>query len=421
MPDTTERGEPPPPGARSFDVARVRRDFPALEQKVNGRPLVYLDSAATAQTPSVVLEAMQRCYLEFHANVNRGAHTLSGKATRAYEDARRTVAHFINAAEPDEVVFTSGCTAAINLVAYALGESLGAGDEVVVSALEHHSNLLPWQELCRRRGSTLRVIPIDARGELSLDAYAALLGPRTRLVAVAEVSNALGSVIPIAHITRLAHAAGALVLVDGAQAVARRLVDVQAVDADFYAFSGHKLYGPFGTGVLYGKRALLEALPPFMTGGGMVEEVSLERATYAALPRRFEAGTPNLAGVVGLGAAVKYLGGFDRAALERHDRALVRHCEALLEAIDGVRLIGSARDKLGLCSFVVAGIHPHDVSTVLDHEGVAVRAGHHCAEPVMAHFGVNATLRASFGIYTTEAELEQLAAGVLQAKKLFRR
>jgi cysteine desulfurase/selenocysteine lyase len=420
MPGTTELRERPV-SARTLDATLVRRDFPALEQTINGRPLVYLDSAATAQVPALVLEALQRCHVEYRANVHRGPHTLSGRATRAYEAARHTVATFINAAEPEEIVFTSGCTASINLVAHALADSFGPGDEVVVGAFEHHSNLVPWQELCRRRGGSLRVSPLDERGELSLAAYAALLGPRTRLVAVAEVSNVLGSVTPIREITRLAHAAGALVLVDGAQAVARRPVDVRAQDADFYAFSGHKLYGPFGIGVLYGKRALLEALPPVVTGGGMVEQVSFEQSSFAGLPRRFEAGTPNLAGAVGLGAAVDYVSRFDRAALERHDRALVQRCEALLEGIGGVRLIGSARDKLGVCSFVVDGVHPHDLATVLDHAGIAVRAGHHCAEPVMQHFGVSATLRASFGVYNTEAELEQLAAGVIQAKKLFRR
>jgi cysteine desulfurase/selenocysteine lyase len=420
MPDTTEPPTIPPPSVRTLDIARVRRDFPALEQRINGRPLVYLDSAATAQTPSVVLEAMQRCDVEQRANVNRGAHTLAGRATRAYDEAREAVARFINAA-PGEVVFTSGCTAAINLAAWMLGEALSAGDEIIVSALEHHSNLVPWQQLCRRRGAVLRVIPVDDRGELELDAYAALLGPRTRVVAVTEISNALGSVTPLAEIVRLAHAAGALVLVDGAQAVARRSVDVRALGADLYAFSGHKLYGPFGVGVLYGRRALLESFEPHFGGGGMVEQVSFEHSSFKSPPERFEPGTPNLAGAVGLEAAVKYLSGFDRAAIERHDRALLRHCEALLTSIEGVRLIGTARDKLGVCSFVVDGIHAHDLSTVLDHEGVAVRAGHHCAEPVMERFGVSATLRASFGIYNTEAEVEQLAAGVARAKKLFLR
>jgi cysteine desulfurase / selenocysteine lyase len=420
MADTTEPRQAEPCAVRALDSASVRRDFPALEQRINGHPLVYLDSAATAQTPGVVLEALRRCDVEYRANVNRGAHTLAGRATRAYEGARSAVAHFINA-EPGEVVFTSGCTAAINLVAWSLGEALGAGDEIVVSALEHHSNLVPWQELCRRRGCVLKVIPIDDRGELELAAYAALLGPRTRLVAVSEVSNALGSVTPLDEIVRLAHAAGALVLVDGAQAVARRPVDVRASGADFYTFSGHKLYGPFGIGVLYARRSLLESLSPHFTGGGMVEEVSLSQSSFKAPPERFEAGTPNLSGAVGLEAAVKYLSGFDRAAVEAHDRALVRRCEALLGRITGVRLIGTARDKLGVCSFVVEGIHPHDLSTVLDHEGIAVRAGHHCAEPVMERFGVHATVRASFGIYNTEAELEQLAAGVVKAKELFSR
>jgi cysteine desulfurase / selenocysteine lyase len=418
MADTTERRTAS--GTRAFDVASVRRDFPALAQQVNGQPLVYLDSAATAQTPGVVLEAMQRCYVEYHANVNRGAHTLAGRATRAYESARAAVARFINAT-PGEVVFTSGCTAAINLVAWSLGETLSAGDEIVVSALEHHSNLVPWQQLCQRRGLGLRVIPVDDRGELQLDVYASLLGPRTRLVAVTEVSNALGSVTPLSEIVRLARAVGALVLVDGAQAVARRPVDVRALDADFYAFSAHKLYGPFGIGVLYARRALLESLVPPFTGGGMVEAVSFEHSSFKAPPERFEAGTPNLAGAVGLEAAVKYLSDFDRSAIEAHDRALVRRCETLLERIEGVRVIGRAYDKLGVCSFVVDGIHPHDLSTVLDHEGIAVRAGHHCAEPVMERFDVVATVRASFGIYNTEAELEQLAQGVVRARKLFSR
>jgi cysteine desulfurase / selenocysteine lyase len=420
MPDTTEPSTLPPSSTRTLDIARVRRDFPALEQRINGHPLVYLDSAATAQTPSVVLAAMQRCDVEYRASVNRGAHTLAGRATRAYEGARAAVAQFINAA-PGEVVFTSGCTAAINLAAWLLGEKLGAGDEIVVSALEHHSNLLPWQQLCRRAGAVLRVIPVDDRGELALDAYAALLGPRTRVVALTEVSNALGSVTPLGEVVRLAHAAGALVLVDGAQAVARRAVDVRALGADFYAFSAHKLYGPFGIGVLYARRALLESFEPHFSGGGMVEQVSFEHSSFKPPPERFEPGTPNLAGAVGLEAAVKYLSGFDRAAIERHDRALVRRCDALLASIAGVRLIGSARDKLGVCSFVVEGVHPHDLSTVLDHEGIAVRAGHHCAEPVMDRFGVNATVRASFGIYNTEAELEALAAGVTKAKELFAR
>lgn len=420
MADTTDPRQAPPSAARALDVESVRRDFPALSQSINGRPLVYLDSAATAQTPSVVLEAMQRCDIEYRANVNRGAHTLAGRATRAYDSARAAVARFINAA-PGEVVFTSGCTAAINLVAWSFGETLSAGDEIVVSALEHHSNLVPWQALCRRRGCLLRVIPVDDRGELQLAAYAALLGPRTRLVAVSEVSNALGSVSPLGEIVRLAHAVGARVLVDGAQAVARRPVDVRASGVDFYAFSGHKLYGPFGIGVLYARRSLLESLAPHFTGGGMVEEVSFEQSSFKAPPERFEAGTPNLSGAVGLEAAVKYLSGFDRAAIEAHDRALVRRCEALLGRIAGVRLIGSARDKLGVCSFVVEGVHPHDLSTVLDHEGIAVRAGHHCAEPVMDRFGVSSTVRASFGIYNTEAELEQLAAGVIKAQELLSR
>lgn len=409
------------PGRAPLDAERARLDFPALEARVDGRPIVYLDSAATAQVPRAVLDTLARAHVEQRANVHRGAHALAGRATDAYEVARAAVQRWIGAAEPEEIVFTSGCTAAINLVAYAYGERLAPGDEIVVSALEHHSNLVPWQLLCERRGLRLCVAPLDATGQLDLARYAALLGPRTRLVAVAHVSNVLGSVLPVAEVTRLAHAVGARVLIDGAQAVSRLAVDVRALDCDFYAFSGHKLYGPFGVGVLYGKRALLESMPPAFGGGGMVEEVSLERASFAPPPLRFEAGTPNVSGAIGLGAAIEYLERFDKSSLERHDRALVRACEEALTAIGGVRCIGSAADKLGVCSFVVDGIHAHDLSTVLDRRGVLVRAGHHCAEPLMQHYGLAATVRASFGIYNTERDLERLVSAVREAKELFRR
>ena len=405
---------------RALDVEALRSQFPALSQLVHGQPLIYLDNAATVQKPACVLEELLRCYTESCANVNRGAHTLGERATEGYERARSTVQRFLHAASSEELVFTSGCTAAINLVAHGWGDRhVRQGDEVIVTGLEHHSNLLPWRELCRRRGARLRSVPIDEQGRLDLEAYARLLGPRTRLVAVAHVSNVLGTLTPLRELAGLAHAAGARILVDGAQAVARTAVDVQALDCDFYAFSGHKLYGPFGIGVLWGRRELLESTEPVFTGGGMVEELSAERASYRPLPARLEAGTPNVSGALGLGRAIEWLEQIGLERVEAHERELLSHARAVLAELPGVRLLGSAEPALGVVSFVLEGVHAHDLSTILDQAGIAVRAGHHCAQPVMQRFGVPAALRASFAVYNTRAEIDALVAGLRRAREVF--
>jgi cysteine desulfurase/selenocysteine lyase len=401
-------------------IEELRAEFPALSQQINGHPLVYLDNAATVQKPACVLEAVLRCYTQSCANVHRGAHTLAERASEGYEQARRAVQRLLHAPSADEIVFTSGCTAAINLVARGWGDRhVGRGDEILVSGLEHHSNLLPWQELCQRRGATLRSIPLDAEGRLDLEGYARLLGPRTRLVAVAHVSNALGTVNPIAELARLAHAAGARILVDGAQAVARCPVDVAQLDSDFYAFSGHKLYGPFGLGVLHARRELLDSMHPPVTGGGMVDQVEAERSSYAAPPRRFEAGTPNLSAALGLERAIVWLEELGLQRVMAHERELLAYARTVLSQLPGVRLIGGAQPALGVVSLVLGSVHAHDVSTVLDSKGIAVRAGHHCAQPVMRHFGVPATVRASFAVYNTHAEIDALAQGLERARELF--
>ncbi|HKO91112.1 MAG TPA: SufS family cysteine desulfurase [Polyangiaceae bacterium] len=405
---------------QTFSAEDVRRQFPALAQQLHQQALVYLDNAATVQKPECVLDEMWRSYTEYCANVHRGAHTLGERASHVYERARGVVQQLLHAASADEIVFGSGCTAAINLVARGFGDRhVHAGDEVIVSELEHHSNLIPWQELCARRGALLRTIPLDDQGRLRMDAYASLLGPRTQLVAVAHVSNALGTVNPIREITRLAHAAGALVLVDGAQAVARCPVDVRELGSDFYAFSGHKLYGPFGIGVLYARRELLEAMAPVSTGGGMVELVEAEHCTLAPVPRRFEAGTPNLAGAAGLARAIEWLQAIGLEQIEAHERELLAYARGRLGALEGVRLVGTAEPALGVVSFVLDGVHPHDISTVLDQCGVAVRAGHHCAQPVMRRFAVPATVRASFAAYNTQADVDALVAGLARVREVF--
>jgi cysteine desulfurase/selenocysteine lyase len=406
--------------ASGWDAALRRRDFPALAQRIHGQPLVYLDNAATVQKPQCVLDELMRCYTECCANVERGAHTLGERATQAYVDARRTVQHFLNAGAPEEIVWTSGCTAAINLVARAWGDAhVGPGDEVIVSTLEHHSNLLPWQQLCQRRGARLRLIPLNERGELRLDRYAEWLSPRTRLVAIAHVSNALGTLNPVAEIVRLAHAAGARVLVDGAQAVARQPVDVRALGCDFYAFSAHKLYAPFGLGVLYARAELLEQMPPLFSGGGMVDRVDAESASFAPVPRRFDAGTPHLAGVMGLARAIEYLNELGLDAVQRHEQGLLDYARRTLQAVQGVRLIGTAEQALGVVSFAYGDVHPHDVSTILDQQGVAVRAGHHCAQLVMRHFGVPGTVRASFALYNVAADVDALVSGLGRVREVF--
>ena len=403
-----------------FDVGRVREEFPALKQLVHGKPLVYLDNAATTQKPQFVIDAITHFYQEDCSNIHRGVHLLSERATKAYEDARLAVQQFINAADPAEVIFVRGTTEAINLVAHSYGRThVQAGDAVLISAMEHHSNIVPWQILCEERGARLRVVPMNGRGELLLDEYEKLLTPRTKLVAVSHVSNALGTVNPVRQIIAMAHEHGTPVLVDGAQAVPHLQVDVQELDCDFYAFSGHKMYGPTGVGVLYGKKRLLEAMPPYQGGGDMISSVTFEKTTYNRLPFKFEAGTPNIAGVIGLGAAIEYLG---RIALERvpvHEHHLLAYATERISSLPGVRLIGTAQEKAAVLSFVLEGVHPHDIGTVLDQEGIAVRTGHHCAQPVMQFFGVPATARASFGLYNTEEEVDALMRGICKVQEIF--
>lgn len=406
--------------ALGYDVERIRADFPALQQSVHGRPLVYLDNAASTHKPAAVLEALHTFYSRDYANVHRGVHTLSQRATTAFEAARTAVRDFINAAYSEEIIFTRGTTESINLVAhgFAVGE-LKPGDEIVVTEMEHHSNIVPWQLAAERSGAILRVIPVRDDGSLDADAWAKVLGPRTKLVAVVHVSNALGTVNPIKDIVTAAHAVGAAVLVDGAQAVLHLPVDVRDLDVDFYAFSGHKLYGPTGIGVLYGKREWLDRLPPYQGGGDMIERVSFTGTTYAPPPAKFEAGTPHIAGAVGLHAAINYVQQLDRAAIAAYEAELLAYGTTLLEAIPGVRLIGTAPTKAAVLSFVVDGIHPHDVGTLLDQQGVAVRTGHHCTQPLMQRFGVPATSRASLALYNTRAELDQLAAALQKTIALF--
>jgi cysteine desulfurase/selenocysteine lyase len=415
MSETRTRG-----AAAPWDVETVRKDFPALHQEVHGKPLVYLDNAATSQKPQAVIDALVDYYTRDNANVHRGVHRLSERATEAYEGARGRIQRHLNAASSREIVFVRQATEAVNLVAASFWRTVvGAGDEVLISAIEHHANIVPWQMLCAEKGATLRVVPVDDRGDLIMDAYARLLGPRTRLVAITQVSNALGTVTPIREIIDLAHQQDVPVLVDGAQAVPHQAVDVQALDCDFYVFSGHKAYGPTGIGVLYGKETWLEGMPPYQGGGDMIASVTFEKTVYNALPYKFEAGTPHIAGAIGLAAGLDYLGGLglERIAAWEHD-LLVRGTE-LLEDIPGLRLIGTARHKAAVLSFVLDGVHAHDVGTILDHEGVAVRAGHHCAMPVMQRFAVPATVRASLAFHNTPAELQVLAHAVRQARELF--
>ncbi len=404
----------------SFDVARVREDFPVLGETVHGKPLVYLDNAATAQKPRAVIQRLTRYYETENSNIHRGVHRLSEIATRAYEDARTTVRVFLNAAEEREIVFVRGTTEAINLVARCYGGSrLQPGDEVVISAMEHHSNIVPWQLICREKGATLRVIPVDDDGDIVMDEYRRMLSDKTRMVALPHVSNALGTVNPIKEMIAAAHAAGAPVLVDGAQGAPHANVDVRDLDCDFYAFSSHKLYGPTGIGVLYGKAALLEAMPPYQGGGDMILTVSFEHTEYNALPYKFEAGTPHIAGVIGLGAAVEYLTDLGVEAVAAHEDRVVAYAVERLRSVPGVRLVGTPERRASLVSFVVGDVHAHDVGTILDQEGIAVRTGHHCAMPVMDRFGVPATVRASFACYNTEAEVDALAEGLEKVRRIF--
>jgi len=406
-----------PLSTSTLDVAAIRADFPALDQLVHGRPLVYLDNAATAQKPRAVLDALARYYARDNANVHRGVHALSERATAAYEGAREITRAFLNAASPHEIVFTRNATEGINLVARAWGDAnVQAGDRVLVTLMEHHSNFVPWQMLCERKGATLDVAPIDDRGELMLPELERLITPRTKMVAVTHQSNALGTVNPVADIVALAHRAGAAVLVDGSQAVVHAPVDVQAIGADFYVFTGHKLYGPTGIGVLHGREAVLDAMPPFLGGGDMIRTVSVEKSTWNDLPYKFEAGTPNIADAIGLGAAIEYVTAIGLEPIATHESALVREATMALEAIDGVRIVGTARRKASVISFVVDEVHPHDIGTIVDREGVAIRTGHHCAQPVMDRFKIPATARASFAMYNTRDDIQALAEAVRRAK-----
>jgi len=404
-----------------LDVARLRADFPILAQRINGKPLAYLDNGASSQRPRAVIDAERRYAEEMHANVHRGVHTLSQRATDAFEASRERVRRFLNARSGREIVFTRGTTESINLVAQSFVRPRARpGDEILITHLEHHANIVPWQMVCAATGAVLRVAPIDRRGEVDLDAFRALLSERTLLVAVAHVSNALGTVLPVRDIVALAHARGVPVLIDGAQAVPHLPLDMQALDCDFYAFSGHKLYGPDGIGVLYGREALLESMPPWQGGGDMILSVSFTGTTYNQLPFKFEAGTPHISGAVGLAAAIDYVDGVGLARIAAWEQELLGHATLRLGAIDGLTIIGTARHKASLVSFVVDGVHPHDLGTILDQEGIAIRTGHHCAMPAIEFFGVPATARASFAFYNTRDEIDRLAATVAAARAMFR-
>jgi cysteine desulfurase/selenocysteine lyase len=404
----------------AFDAGAAKKDFPILGTLAHGRPLVYLDNAATTQKPRRVIDSLSQYYETSNSNVHRGVHQLSEKATRCYEDARARVAGFIGAADPAEIVFVRGTTEAINLVCHSWGrQNVGAGDEVIISGLEHHSNIVPWQRLCSETGARLKVIPISDSGELLLDDYERLFSDRTRIVAVNHVSNALGTVNPVERMTATAHARGVPVLVDGAQAVAHIGADVTALGCDFYAFSGHKMYAPMGIGVLYGRRELLEKMPPYQSGGDMIKSVTFERTVYNDIPYLFEAGTPDVAGAVGLGAAISYLEDAGIGAIRRHEDDVLNYATARLGGISGLRIYGTAPEKTAVLSFTMEGVHPHDVGTILDTEGVAVRTGHHCAQPVMERFGIPATVRASFGLYNCRADVDALAGALEKVRTLF--
>lgn len=403
-----------------LDVERVRRDFPILERSVNGRPLVYLDSGASSQRPVAVLRAVEEYETHSHSNVHRGVHALSQAATEAFEGARERVRRYINARSTKEIIFVRGTTEAINLVAQSFARPrFRAGDEIIVTALEHHANIVPWQMVCEQTGCTLKVAPINKRGELLFDEYVKLLSPRTKLVAIAHVSNALGTILPVKRIVDAAHAQGAVVLVDGAQAVPHAHVDVRALGCDFYAFSGHKLYGPTGIGVLYGREELLQSMPPWQGGGDMILTVSFEKTTYNDLPAKFEAGTPNISGAVGLAAAMDYVESLGIDAIAAHEHRLVELATAELQKIPGIQIVGTAANKASIVSFTLDGVHPHDLGTILDHEGVAVRTGHHCAMPLMTFLGLPATARASFGVYNTEKDVASLVAALGKAREVF--
>ncbi len=405
---------------RRFDVEQIRKDFPVLGRDARGKPLAYLDNAATAQKPRAMIEAVHHYYAHYNANIHRGVHALSEEATQAYEEAREKLAELIGAPEARELVFVRGTTEGINLVSQAyLRPRLQTGDEILITHLEHHSNIVPWQLLCEQTGAVLRVAPIDDRGEVEVEAFERLLGPRTRMVAVGHVSNALGTINPVRRLIELAKQQGAAVLLDGAQAVPHLTVNVADLDCDFYAFSGHKMYGPMGVGGLWARGEILEEMGPYQGGGEMILSVSFERTTYNRVPHKFEAGTPNIAGAIGLGATVDYLRSIDLAAAWAHEDSLLDYATERLREVPGTRIIGTAREKAGVLSFTLEGVHPHDVGTVLDQDGIAVRTGHHCAQPVMQHFGITATTRASFAMYNTREEVDRLIAGLHRVNEIF--
>ncbi|HVJ08940.1 MAG TPA: cysteine desulfurase [Acidisarcina sp.] len=404
----------------SFDVEKVRADFPILRRKVHGHPLVYLDNAATAQKPQAVIDAIAQHYSYNNANIHRGVHLLSESATEAHEAARRTVQHFLNAADSREIVFVRGATEGINLVAQTYGRKhIGAGDEIILTEMEHHSNIVPWQMLCEEKGARLRIIPVNDDGELLVDEFEKLLNEKTKFVSLVHISNVLGTINPIGRLVKMAHAWNVPVLVDGAQAILHEKVDVRALGCDFYTFSGHKLYGPTGIGVLYGKQKLLDAMPPYQGGGDMIRSVTFAKTTYNDLPYKFEAGTPHIAGAVGLGAAIEYVNGIGLEEIAAHEHELLAYGTQALQSIPGLRLIGTAKRKVSVLSFVLEGIHPHDIGTILDRQGIAIRTGHHCAQPLMQRFGVPATARASLAMYNTREEIDALVAGIYKVKEVF--
>jgi len=389
-----------------LDVELIRKDFPILNRKVYGKDLIYFDNGATSQKPQLVIDAIQKYYTTDNSNIHRGVHFLSQEATSQYEQARKTIQKYINAAHSEEVLFTKGTTDSINLIAFSLGETLKKGDEIVISAMEHHSNIVPWQMLCDRKECVLRVIPINADGELMMDEFHSLLNEKTKLVSITHISNTLGTINPVEEITKAAHAVGALVFLDGAQSIQHMKVDMQALDCDFYAFSGHKVFGPTGVGILYGKRNILNALPPYQGGGDMIAKVSFEKTTYNELPHKFEAGTPDIAGGICLGKAIEYLSSLDIRQLQQHEQDLGKYAENELKSMKGVRIIGTAKNKISVISFIVEGAHPFDVGTLLDKQGIAIRTGHHCTQPLMDIFKIPGTIRASFAFYNSKEEVD---------------
>lgn len=420
-PEQTMHGPHIPSPVPGFDVWRVRQEFPILKETVYGKPLIYLDSAATSQKPQRVIDAMSRFFLRENANVHRGVHYLSERATEAYENARVKVARFLNVKSPNEIIFVRGTTEAVNLVAATFGRAqVGKGDAVLITAMEHHSNIVPWQMLCEEKGAHLRVAPIDDAGALLLSEMDRLITPKTKLVAVTHISNVLGTINPIEQIVKMAHAKGARVLVDGAQAAPHMAIDVQALNCDFYAISGHKMYGPTGIGALYGKSELLDAMPPYQGGGDMILSVSFEKTVYNKPPNKFEAGTPNMAGAVGMAAAIDFLVGVEQHSLSTHEHDVLAYGTAELSKLPGLRLIGTASAKSGVLSFVLDDIHPHDIGTILDREGIAIRTGHHCAQPLMDRFGLPATARASLACYNTRHDIDALVAGLSKVREVFR-